>query len=43
MDADALARAWAARRPVRALRLRPADLAALIEELRRVAERGPTP
>lgn len=39
MDADHLARAWAARRPVPALRLRPAELAALVEALRRVARR----
>lgn len=39
MDADALARAWAARRPVRALRLRPAEVAALLKELRRVVGR----
>lgn len=39
MDADTLARAWAARRPVPALRLRPDELAALVEELRRVARR----
>lgn len=34
MDADHLARAWAARRPVPALRLRPAELAALVEDLK---------
>lgn len=39
MDADTLARAWAAREPVRALRLRPAELAALAEALRRVVGR----
>lgn len=39
MDADTLARAWAARRRVTMPPLRPDAVAALVEELRRVARR----
>lgn len=39
MTAEHLARAWAARVPVRAVALRPAEVAALVEALRRVVRR----